>query len=172
MGLAQETAALLQRILGDRFTTSRGVCAEHATDISHFDSQPPDAVVLPETTEEVQAVVKACAATATPIVPYGAETSLEGNIHGLGGGVTMDLSRMNIIFQSISKTWTSWCNRALGVFSNVRASPRRAMNPVFHRFGRNAWCHYGSHAQALRRSRDPFCFLCIRYFRRRNPVGN
>jgi len=97
MSLAQETAATLQEVFNDRFTTSRGICAEHGTDISHFEPQPPDAVVFPETTQEVQAAVKACAATGTPVVPYGAGTSLEGNIHALTGGVTIDLSRMDKI---------------------------------------------------------------------------
>lgn len=97
-----ENKELIERLaflLGDRFTNSRGVCAEHGTDISHFDPAPPDAVAFPETTEEVQSIVKACATSGTPIVPYGAGTSVEGNIHALKGGVTIDLSRMNKVLR-------------------------------------------------------------------------
>ncbi|MEM7020804.1 MAG: FAD-linked oxidase C-terminal domain-containing protein [Pseudomonadota bacterium] len=97
MTLAQHTGEHLESLLGDRFTTSRGICAAHGTDISHFDPQPPDAVVFPETTAEVQAIVKACAATKTPIVPYGVGTSLEGHVHAMKNGVTIDLSRMDKI---------------------------------------------------------------------------
>ena len=95
MSLAPQTHDALADLLGKRFSMSSGVCAEHGTDISHFEPQPPDAVVFPESTAEVQAIVKACAATRTPIVPYGVGTSLEGNIHALEGGVSIDLSRMD-----------------------------------------------------------------------------
>ncbi len=95
--ISEGLSAQLEALLGDRFTRSPGVCAEHGRDISHLDPHSPDAVVFPQSTEEVQAVVKACAAHGTPIVPYGVGTSLEGNIHALRGGVCIDLSRMNQI---------------------------------------------------------------------------
>lgn len=85
----------LTGLLDDRFSDVRGVCAEHGTDISHFDGMPPDAVVFPQSTQEVQDIVKICAAHHVPIVPYGAGTSLEGNIHAMQGGVSIDMSRMN-----------------------------------------------------------------------------
>ena len=97
MTIAQSLLDDLEGLLGARFTTSRGICAEHGTDISHFDPAPPDAVAFPESTGEVQAIVTACARTRTPIVAYGVGTSLEGNIHALWGGVTIDMSRMNRI---------------------------------------------------------------------------
>ena len=90
-------AEKLSALLGDRYTQSSGICAEHGADISHFDGAPPDAVVFPESTAEVQEIVRACAASKTPIVPYGAGTSLEGNINALHGGVCLDLSGMNQI---------------------------------------------------------------------------
>ena len=61
MALAEQTLRQLESLLDKRVTTSRGVCAEHGTDISHFEPMPPDAVVYPETTAEVQAIVKALA---------------------------------------------------------------------------------------------------------------
>ena len=97
MPLIEETRSQLVELLGDRFTASPGVCAEHGSDISHFEPMPPDAVVFPKSTAEVQGIVKACAASRTPIVPFGAGTSLEGNIHALQGGVSLDLSRMDEI---------------------------------------------------------------------------
>lgn len=95
--MALAVAKQLADLLGDRFTTSAGICHEHGSDISHFEPMPPDAVAFPETTEEVQAIVKACARTRTPIIPYGAGTSLEGHINATEGGVCIDLSRMNAI---------------------------------------------------------------------------
>ena len=40
--------------------------------------QMPRVVVLPESVEQVQAVMKVCQETGTPIVPRGAGTSLSG----------------------------------------------------------------------------------------------
>lgn len=51
-------------------------------------------MVFPESTEEVAAVVAACAEERTPVVPYGAGTSIEGHVGAVQGGVCVDLSRM------------------------------------------------------------------------------
>ena len=84
-------------LLGERFTTSRGIRAEHGTDISHFDPMPPDAVLFPRTADEVQAILKLCTQSRIPVVPYGAGTSVEGHVHAMQGGITLDMSRMNRI---------------------------------------------------------------------------
>ena len=83
----------------DRVTRSKGICAEHGTDISHFNAESPEMVVFPKSTEEIQRIVKVCADHRVPIIPYGAGTSLEGNIHALRGGVSVDLSNMNKILK-------------------------------------------------------------------------
>lgn len=83
----------------DRVTRSKGICSEHGKDISHFDGKSPDIVVFPGTTDEVQKVVKVCGEHQVPIIPYGVGTSLEGNIHAMRGGVTVDLSKMDKILR-------------------------------------------------------------------------
>ena len=50
-------------------------------------------------TDEVAAVVKVCAHRGVPVVPYGAGTSLEGQITALHGGVCIDLGQMNNILR-------------------------------------------------------------------------
>jgi D-lactate dehydrogenase (cytochrome) len=89
----------LRALLGERFSISAAVRDAHGRDESHHDPAPPDAVVFPETTEEVAAVVRACAAHRVPMIPFGVGTSLEGGIGAIRGGVSIDTSRMNRILR-------------------------------------------------------------------------
>jgi len=57
----------------------------------------PNVVVLPQTTEQVAAVVKLCAQHNIPIIPRGAGTSLSGAVLAVTGGVMIALTRMNKI---------------------------------------------------------------------------
>ncbi|MBO1073154.1 FAD-linked oxidase C-terminal domain-containing protein [Roseomonas marmotae] len=61
--------------------------------------QPPLAVVLPETTEQVAAVMRYCHANNIRIVPRGAGTSLSGGALPLEDGVVIGLMRMNCILE-------------------------------------------------------------------------
>ena len=96
-------ASLLDELKGllgpERVSTAAAVREHHGHDESHFPDALPDAVVFPETTEEVAAVVKACAKHKFPIIPYGTGTSLEGHVHAIHGGVTLDVSRMNQVLE-------------------------------------------------------------------------
>ena len=89
-------AALRERF-GTRFSTAEAVRGHHGKDATFHEPHPPDAVVFPETVEEVQEVVRACHESGTPIVPFGAGTSLEGHIGALGGGITIDLTGLDRI---------------------------------------------------------------------------
>jgi len=57
----------------------------------------PAAVCFPESNGEVAALVAACARAATPIVPFGAGSSLEGHVVPPASAVSVDLTRMNAI---------------------------------------------------------------------------
>jgi D-lactate dehydrogenase (cytochrome) len=57
----------------------------------------PDAVVWPESTEDVAAVLEAANERGVPVTPYAAGTSLEGNAVPRFAGVSMDLTRMDAI---------------------------------------------------------------------------
>jgi len=85
----------MRALLGDRVTTARGVREHHGKDESYFPYAPPDAVVFPESTEEVRDIVDLCRRHKTPMIPYGVGTSLEGHVLAIHGGVCIDLSRMN-----------------------------------------------------------------------------
>lgn len=87
----------LARDFGDRLTTAQAVREQHGRGESHHRTQSPDAVVFPTSTEEVAAIVRLCAEHGVPVIPFGAGTSLEGNVSAMRGGVTVDLSRMTRI---------------------------------------------------------------------------
>nr|WP_121390955.1 FAD-linked oxidase C-terminal domain-containing protein [Actinokineospora cianjurensis] len=59
----------------------------------------PLAVVLPRTTEQVQAVVRACAEHGVPIVPRGAGSGLSGAANAIEGCVVLVMTRMNAILE-------------------------------------------------------------------------
>jgi glycolate oxidase len=59
----------------------------------------PSLVVLPETTEHVQAVVRACHGAHTPFVARGAGTGLSGGALPVADGVVIALTRMNRILE-------------------------------------------------------------------------
>jgi glycolate dehydrogenase FAD-linked subunit len=59
----------------------------------------PEVVVLPGSTEEVQAVVRTCSRENVPFVARGAGTGLSGGATPLAGGVVVSLARMNRILE-------------------------------------------------------------------------
>ncbi len=85
--------------LGHRFSTAAAVCARHGQDESWHKGAPPDAVVFPESTDEVAQIVRICAQHRTPVIAFGVGTSLEGHVAALHGGVCIDLSRMNRVLE-------------------------------------------------------------------------
>src|SRR6266851_669090 len=89
----------LRQLLGDRLSTSPAVCAHHGKDESYHAPHAPDAVAFAHSTEEVAAIVKLCADHKTPVIAFGAGTSLEGQVAALAGGVCIDMSQMNRILR-------------------------------------------------------------------------
>jgi D-lactate dehydrogenase (cytochrome) len=93
----QSVVADLRVLLGERVSTAAAVREHHGKDESYFPYALPDAVVFPESTEEVRDVVNICRRHRVPMIPYGVGTSLEGHVLAVNGGVSIDLSRMNRI---------------------------------------------------------------------------
>ena len=98
-GLPAPLVDELKRLLGQRFSTSAAVRDQHGLGESYHAVVAPDAVCFAETTEDVAAIVKACARHSTPIIPFGAGTSLEGHVSAPFGGVSLDVSRMNAVLE-------------------------------------------------------------------------
>ena len=94
-----EAMATALRVLaaqfGNRLVTSQAVREQHGNAITWIENQPPDAVVFPQSIEDVQAIVRICAEHRVPVIPFGTGTSLEGHVNAPFGGVSIDLRDMN-----------------------------------------------------------------------------
>jgi D-lactate dehydrogenase (cytochrome) len=87
-------AALAARF-GNRLVTSQAVREQHANTTTWIANQPPDAVVFPQTTDDVQEIVRICARERVPVIAFGTGTSLEGHVNAPHGGVSIDFRDMN-----------------------------------------------------------------------------
>ena len=96
-GLDPAAEAELSALLGERFTTLAAIRDHHGQGEAYPISHPPDAVAFPKTTEEVSRIATVCSRYRTPMVAWGAGSSLEGHIAAVRGGVTVDFSEMNQI---------------------------------------------------------------------------
>jgi D-lactate dehydrogenase (cytochrome) len=85
----------LTQKFGNRLVTSQAVREQHANTVTWIDNQPPDAVVFPQATADVQDVVRLCAQHRVPVIAFGTGTSLEGQVNAPRGGVCLDFRDMN-----------------------------------------------------------------------------
>ena len=95
-GIAAALGILKQRF-GERLQTGQSMREQHAHTTSYIPSQAPDGVVFPQSTREVQEIVRVCAEHRVPIIPFGTGTSLEGHVNAPGGGISLDTGQMNRI---------------------------------------------------------------------------
>jgi len=91
----EQAIADLAAAFGNRLVTSQAVREQHGNTLTWVPNQPPDAVVFPQTTQDVQQIVRICARHGAPIIGYGTGTSLEGHINAPLGGVSVDFRDMN-----------------------------------------------------------------------------
>ena len=91
--LKQELTSLLK----DRFSLSQSTRANYARGEDTYDPILSQAVVFPETNEEVSEILKLCNDHKVPVVPFGTGTSLEGNVVGNDKGITISLEKMDKI---------------------------------------------------------------------------
>ena len=87
----------LKKIFDGRFSTSESTRANYARGEDTYDPILSQAVVFPETNEEVSKILVLCKQHKVPVVPFGTGTSLEGNVVGNEKGITISLEKMNNI---------------------------------------------------------------------------
>jgi D-lactate dehydrogenase (cytochrome) len=87
--------AQLTALLGDRATQSLALREQHSHGEGVPDAGLPDILIYAQTTQEVAEIAKICTAHVLPMVPFGAGSSLEGQLAAVQGGVSIDLTQMN-----------------------------------------------------------------------------
>lgn len=87
----------LKPLFGDRLSLAQVVREQHGRDTTFHPVKAPDAVVFPDTVEEVQQIVRVCADLHVPVVPFGTGTSCEGHVAALHGGICVDTSGLRAI---------------------------------------------------------------------------
>lgn len=92
--------AQLEQIVGDRFvSTNPADLYIYSYDLTPAESHLPDVVVLPQSVEEVQAILKLADGEKVPVIPYVAGGNVGGLTIPLQGGITLDLKRMKRIIE-------------------------------------------------------------------------
>ena len=77
--------------------TGADILAQHGHDESFHPEACPDMVVWPGSMEEAARIVQIALEHRVPLVPFGAGTSLEGQVAALAGGISVDMREMNAI---------------------------------------------------------------------------
>lgn len=108
MSLPESLRTELERIVGaDGVLTDPIQLLAYDCDAYTIEKALPTAVVLPQTTEQVAAVVRLATREGLPIVPRGAGTGLSGGALATQGGIVLAFSRMTRIL------WVDTRNRRL-----------------------------------------------------------
>lgn len=97
---AAGTAGVIEALsvrFGDRLSTATALLEAHGRGEGLRDLHLPNAVVFPESSAEVATILALCNDARVPVIPFGTGTSLEGQLQALGGGISVDLSRMDSI---------------------------------------------------------------------------
>ena len=90
----------LENLFGDRLVTSESVRSQHSHDESwHVPENLPDAVVFPETSNEVSRIISFGFKNYIPVIPFGTGTAIEGHVHAVNGGIKIDSRNMNKVIQ-------------------------------------------------------------------------
>jgi len=89
----------LRAFLGERVTAALAAREHHSHDESSLPPALPDLVCFPNSTDEVSRIVAVSARHRLPVIPFGAGTSLEGHVHAVRGGISIDMREMNHILR-------------------------------------------------------------------------
>ena len=95
-----EIKSKLEHIVGkENVSTTPEDIEKYSVDESPLEPHPPEIVVKPFSTEEVQGILKLANEFKVPVTPMGSRTGLSGASHPVFGGIALSLERMNRIIE-------------------------------------------------------------------------
>ncbi|WP_323011035.1 FAD-binding oxidoreductase [Paracoccus sp. (in: a-proteobacteria)] len=89
----------LAPVFRDRLLVSASAREHYGAAESWISAALPDAVVKVRSTEEVAQVLAICNRHGAPVIPFGAGSSIEGQVLAPEGGITLDLSAMDQVLR-------------------------------------------------------------------------
>ncbi len=89
----------LQHLLPQKVSTAPADLEAHSKDESYPTHHPPIAVVYAENLPDIQTTLAWAREHRIPVVPFGAGTSLEGQVIPQGKALSLDVSRMNRVLE-------------------------------------------------------------------------
>ena len=90
---------ILKQQFAERLHTGQAMREQHAHTTTWIKNQAPDAVVFVQSTQDVAAIIKVCAAHKVPVIAFGTGTSLEGHVNAPAGGISIDMSQMDKVLE-------------------------------------------------------------------------
>lgn len=105
MSLDPQIIRELEKIVGQPYCrTDQEARLTHSYDATPLFQAFPHAVVYPQSTEEVQAVMKVANRYQIPVISRGSGTNLSASAVPVNGGIVMVFNRMNNILEIDTKT--------------------------------------------------------------------
>ncbi|NHI94081.1 MAG: FAD-binding oxidoreductase [Candidatus Lokiarchaeota archaeon] len=108
--LVQEKSKLLEdliKIVGEKYATNdQAICIGYSRD-QVITTKGPEYVVAPESTEQIQEIMKLASKYKVPVLPKGTGANMGGLVIPLYGGIILDLKRMNKIYEFDQKNMTA-----------------------------------------------------------------
>jgi D-lactate dehydrogenase (cytochrome) len=93
------TSELKNLLPEDRIAATEEELDRHAHGIGHHASHRPNAVVFPESRDEVAKILRFANERGVPVVPFGEGSSLEGHVVPIRGGISLDTGLMDGILE-------------------------------------------------------------------------
>jgi D-lactate dehydrogenase (cytochrome) len=87
----------LKERYGNRVQTAQAIRENHSHGEGYQGAGLPDAVLVARNSEEIAIVLQTCLESRVPVIPFGAGSSLEGQVQATYGGISLDLSEMKEI---------------------------------------------------------------------------
>ncbi|XP_051830610.1 probable D-lactate dehydrogenase, mitochondrial [Antechinus flavipes] len=96
--VSEDFVEMLKAVVGEpNVSTAAVVLEQHGHDESMHRCSPPDAVVWPQSVEQVSRLAALCYDHRIPIIPFGTGTGMEGGVNAIRGGICFNLTHMDRI---------------------------------------------------------------------------